>query len=183
MKVDTSGLRHFQNQLIKIENGVLHKTIKKVAIGASQKAKRELISLYNSIDPLEITNNKIPTEKDIMIERFPEKILVTVYGDSVAFIEFGVGMEGKGTYDFRKAKVSWAYHIPTPRKRITKQHGIRGWFTPRAIQRDTYKAGYYVGAKGYSAGFPAQKPIFTTARKLERLIPSVTAKVLKEEFK
>lgn len=102
----------------------------------------------------------------VRVEPRAEGYAVTYLGQDVAYIEFGTGITGMGSYPDGEvlAEVNWTYDV--------NDHGEKGW----------YYYGKRDGKLRHSRGMRGEKPVLETYRETERLVPDIVRKVMNEKL-
>lgn len=172
MATDTRGLDRFISQLNKIrnKNNIL---LKKIVEAVAEEGERYLSNLYSLIT--NTNGNKPPRVTYSFIS--DNKAQIIAYGEDVAFVEFGTGQVGDGTYKGETPKENvpitgaWKYAYISPSKKINQQGEIYWTYYDDFFSR-------FRSSKGNVAG----NQIYETAKYLREQIPSIVKKVIREEL-
>lgn len=170
IKVDTSGLNRFISKVkaFKDINAISENLAKKIAMNGVEKLENK----YNAMT----TDNERPI---VYAEIESKTARIVASGKDVMFEEFGTGRVGEQSNYEGNLPTSgipitgaWQYYYPSKAKTIVD--GQEGWYVPFGV------SGQNVDEKGFTTGMKSQHQIFDTARELEKEIPDIFSKLLKE---
>lgn len=149
-----NGLNNFRNKLRKAQED-FPELCRNILIRVCKAGQEYAHSLYNSSKNIEVTYE--------LYSDFSAKIIAK--GHQVAYLEFGTGERGRGTYEGKLPDKSISFHST----RLGQDVTLNTWVYSYAHELDENQATW--------GGFAAQSQIWKTAQYLRKVIPQIIKEV------
>lgn len=165
IKFTSSGLNHLVKKLDKMEiSGTASAIAEAIADEGVSIARRK----YRSAYPEAVVT------KEISLETGNAKVIAS--GDKIAYLEFGTGLVGQGTYKGKLPTETITFKSPkdTPNREGVPQ-STAGWVYYYDNPLTKVNGGWYYGGK-FTEGQPAKAQMFETAQELKKNIKEIVVK-------
>lgn len=161
---DLSGLKNFQKKLEKVKER--KELFKDIVYKLCELGTTYAKALYSS-SKSQKNKNPITVSYNILSDGHEAKIVAD--GTQIAYLEFGTGERGRGTYDGKLPDVKFRFFS----ERLGYDVKLYGW---------TYSyANYLDDTQEDWGGFEAQAQMWKTSQYLRRMIPQIIKEVTNNE--
>ena len=167
-KINTQGLDHFAKRISLYKDSFTdsnkEQLIEKVAERGKELAEY-YYGMYKNDDDIEVTIENAGTGSRRLVAS----------GERVAYLEFGTGIMGYGTYEGKLPTQTLSFESPKGHPQTTQ-----GWEYnyENPLTKADGKGWFFKGV--YTRGQPAQAQMFETAQQLRREIADMTRKEIKK---
>ena len=165
MATDLTGLKNFEKKIAKYSNSSNNNIYKEVG-KAGVEIAREEYGKHKVELAFEVLGNGV--------------VRITATRKGLAYLEYGTGLVGKGTYKGSLPTQTLTFESP---KNSGDYHTTQGWeyFYDNPKTKD--RGGWWINEKVFTRGRVAGNQMFNTADRLNKELPKIVKGIIKKGVK